>query len=206
MLRFCLTVSAALCLSIATQGAVILNENFNELTPQLTATAVGAFSTIGGTNVDIVGGGLFGNLCAAPESGNCVDMDGSNGLSQGILQTTVPISLTPGVNYFLSFDLIGSGRGNTTSTTVSLGPYSQTFVLASNDVSSGIIVNQLVTVSAPTMANLTFTSNTPGNIGSVLDNVVISTSAVTGVPEPASIVLLASALLCLGCGRRLIAR
>ena len=207
MSRFvCFAISAALGLCVSMPGATILNENFDALTPQLAVTSAGAFSTINGTNVDIVGGGLFGSLCAAPESGNCVDLDGSNGSSQGVLQTKVPITLTPGTNYFLSFDLIGSGRGVTTSSTVTFGPYSHTFDLASNDVTSGIITNQLVTVSTPTTANLTFASNTPGNIGALLDNVLITTSPVTsGVPEPGTIVLLASALLSLGLVRRVTA-
>jgi hypothetical protein len=34
-------------------AAVLLSENFDELTPQLGATAVGALHTIDGTNVDI---------------------------------------------------------------------------------------------------------------------------------------------------------
>jgi hypothetical protein len=147
-------------------------------------------------------------LCAAPESGNCVDLDGSGGLSQGILQTSTAITLNPGVNYFLSFDLIGSHRGLTTTATVAFGPYSQVFSLTSSDVTSGIVSNQLITVSSTTVANLTFTSGTPGNIGAVLDNVLITSAPVTtGVPEPSSLMLIGPALLALGLmGRRLVAR
>ena len=87
------------------------------------------------------------------------------------------------------------------------GTQTDAFVLASNDVSSGIVVNQLVTVGTPTMANLTFTSNTPGNVGALLDKVMITTSVVSGgVPEPRTILLMASALLCLGLRRRLSGR
>ena len=184
------------------QAATILNENFDELTPMLATTSAGAFSTIGGTNVDIVGGGLFGNLCVAPESGNCIDLDGSNGNSQGILRTNTPITLEPGVNYFLSFDLIGSQRGVTDSTTVTFGGYSQTFLLSSGDVTDGIVSDQLVTVSSPTTAFLTFTSNTPGNIGSVLDNVLITSSAPSAVPEPATLALMSLGFAGLGFSRR----
>jgi hypothetical protein len=161
---------------------------------------VGAFSAINGTNVDIVGGALFGSLCVAPTSGNCVDLDGTSGNSQGILQTNTPIMLVPGVNYFLSFDLIGSQRGTTSSTTVSFGPYTQTFVLGSADVTSGIVTNQLVTVSSSTLANLTFTSNTPGNVGSLLDNVLV-TSGTTTVPEPTGATLICCGLAALACVR-----
>jgi hypothetical protein len=185
-------------------ATTLLSENFNALTPQLSATSAGAFSAISGTNVDIVGGGLFGSLCVAPEAGNCIDLDGTGGNSQGVLRSNTAFTLMPGVNYFLSFDLIGSQRGNTTSATVTFGPFSQTFTLASSDVSSGIVSNELVTVSAPTTTFLTFTSDTPGNVGTVLDNVVITSSGnpVTGVPEPGTLGLLALGLAGVGLARR----
>jgi hypothetical protein len=184
-------VPALLGLSASVHAGTLLSENFDELTPQLAATSVGAFSTLGGTNVDILGGGLFGSLCAAPESGNCVDMDGTGGLPQGTLQTNTALTLSPGVDYYLSFDLIGSGRGVTTSTTVAFGPYSQTFVLASGDVTSGIVSDELVTVTTSTSANLKFTSNTPGEVGALLDDVLIT----SGVPEPSTWILSGPALL-----------
>jgi len=141
--------ASALCAGAASmQAATILSENFDELSTGLGVTSAGAFSAIAGTNVDIVGpSNSFGALCASPESGNCVDMDGTGGDSQGILQTTNLITLNPGVNYFLSFDLIGSGRGVTSSTTVSFGPYGNTFVLTSGDDSSGIVSNALTVAS-----------------------------------------------------------
>src|SRR5580700_8814897 len=127
---FGLAVSMVWALSGSVQGATMLTENFDELTPAPSATSAGAFSTIGGTNVDIVGsinGSFFPTLCVLPESGNCIDLDGSGGNPQGILQSVSTFTLNPGTDYFLSFDLIGSQRGNSTSTTVSFGPYSQTF-------------------------------------------------------------------------------
>ena len=158
-----------------TQACPIVSENFDELTPQLDVTSVGPFHAIDGTNVDIVGDGIYGELCQPPTSGYCIDLDGTGGDSQGVLQTVNGIMLQPGTNYYLSFDLIGSQRFNTTtSTTVDFGPYHQTFVLASNDLSSGIVSNALVTVTTETMAFLTFTSNTRGNMGALLDNVSIS--------------------------------
>ena len=173
-----LWISGALALAAlpaaSLAGTTLLDENFNELTPMLTATSVGEFSAIGGTNVDIVGGALFGSLCVAPESGNCIDLNGSNGNPQGILRSNSAFSLVPGVNYYLSFDLIGSQRGITTSATVTFGSYDQLFTLVSGDVTSGVVSDQLITVSAPTTAYLTFASNTPGNVGTLLDNVVLS--------------------------------
>lgn len=138
-------------------ATTLLNENFDELTPQLAVTSAGAFSAINGTNVDIVGGALYGSLCATPESGNCVDLDGSGGNPQGVLRSNTAFLLSPGVDYTLSFDLIGSQRGNTTSTTVTFGSYSQTFTLPSSDDTDGIISTS-VSVSTAGSYYLTFTS------------------------------------------------
>jgi len=187
------SVAALLFVCAASADTTILQENFNELTPSLTVMSAGAFSTLAGTNVDIVGGALFGSLCASPESGNCVDLDGSFGLSQGMLRTNTAIALTPGTTYNLNFDLIGSQRGLTTSTTVTFGPYSNTFVLASGDNTDGI-VSVPITVSSPTLAFLEFDSNTRGNVGSLLDNVLITSSSTSPVPEPATLLLLLSGL------------
>lgn len=188
---------AAIGSTVGAQAGVLLSENFDELTPSLSVTSAGAFTAIDGTNVDIVGGGLYGNLCAAPESGNCVDMDGSNGNPQGVLQSA-SFSLTPGTDYFLSFDLTGSQRGNTSSVTVAFGSYNHTFTLASGDDSTGIVSNALITVSAPIGSTLTFTSNTPGYDGSMLDNVTITSTPVTAsAPEPGGAMLIGLPLLAL---------
>ena len=178
------------CLSTSLYGGVILSENFDELMAQQGVMSAGAFSTINNTNVDIVAnGGLFGFPCQPPESGNCVDMDGTYGYGgdpQGQLQSNM---LFPAGSYLLSFDLIGSQRGTTASTTVTFGNYNQTFTLTSYDDTGGIVVNELVTLSSP--GHLLFVSDTPGNIGDLLDNVVVSTPT----PEPSSLLLMGSALL-----------
>jgi hypothetical protein len=171
--------------SASAYGSVILSENFDELTPALGVTSAGAFSTINGTNVDIVGGSLFGSLCAPPESGHCVDMNGTSGNPQGQLQSNMQFS--PG-EYLLSFDLIGSARGITASVTAAFGNYNQMFTLASNDTISGIVANQPVVLTSP--GYLLFASDITGDSGLLLDNVVVST-----VPEPTSFVPLGSALL-----------
>src|ERR1700679_3134681 len=99
------------CSSTALRAATIFSENFDELSVAESATTVGPFSAINGTNVDILGpGNGFGALCAGPESGNCVDMGGSFGNAAGQLALTTPLNLAAGV-YDLSFDLVGSQRG-----------------------------------------------------------------------------------------------
>jgi hypothetical protein len=180
------------CLSTSLYGGVVLNENFDELTAQEGAMLVGAFHTINGTDVDIVAnGGIFGYPCQPPESGNCIDMNGGYawGNPQGQLQSNM---LFPAGNYLLSFDLIGSQRDFTASVTVTFGNYDQTFTLASNDDTSGIVLDQPVTLDSP--GYLLFASDNEGQIGLYLDDVVVSTPT----PEPSSLLLLGSALLLAG--------
>src|ERR1700761_1582735 len=77
-------------------ASTILSENFETATVALDVTTAGAFSAINGTNVDVVGvADGFGALCAAPESGNCVDLGGSGGNPNGILQSNTQFGAGP---------------------------------------------------------------------------------------------------------------
>jgi hypothetical protein len=184
-------IAALALLPAAFGGTIVLSENFDELTPGPTQTAIGAFTAIGGTNVDVVGGGYFGSLCVSPESGNCIDMDGSGGDSAGQIQSTM--TFTTG-SYLLSFDLIGSQRGSSSSVTVTLGNYSQNFNLPSSDVTDGIVVNAAVTVTGSSQLLFASQDATTDDVGLLLDNVLVTTAG-TGVPEPSSMLLLGSGLL-----------
>src|ERR1035437_4528689 len=182
--------------SIPMHASTIFSENFDAVPTNFAVTTAGQFSTVNGTNVDVVGpANTSPSLCAAPESGNCVDLGGSFGNPVGQLQLTTPLNLAPGV-YDLSFDLIGSGRGLTTSTTVTFGSYMNTFVLASGDTTSGIVIDQAVTVAGGS-TQLSFVDNDPndanGNIGALLDSVVITNPSAT--PEPSSLMLLGTGVL-----------
>jgi hypothetical protein len=181
-------------------ASTIFFEDFTTATVGLDVTTAGSFSTINGTNVDVVGGATFGSLCSGPESGNCVDMAGSGGNPLGQLELTTPLNLAAGV-YNLSFDLIGSQRGQTSSTTVKFGSYSQTFILAGDDLSSGVVVNLPVTIAGG-LTQLEFINNGDGgngNIGALLDNISITDNGTPSnpspVPEPGTVGLVATGLL-----------
>jgi len=174
--------------SVYPPGAIILSENFDELTPVFSATAVGAFTAINGTNVDIYTPSGYSNTCNGPESGHCIDLNGTclvpllsdgtcpnGGYLQGQLQSNL---LFPPGQYLLSFDLIGSQRQTTASATVTMGNYNQTFTLTPQDFTSGGVANLLVTVTTP--SHLLFTGDptycgSNCDIGLFLDNVVVRT-------------------------------
>ena len=201
ILKHSMLVCLPLLAIIATplHASTIFSENFENATNGLTVTQAGLFNTINGTNVDVVGGSNYGSLCSGPESGQCVDLGGTGGDAFGDLVAS--INLAPGT-YALSFDLIGSQRGDTTQTTVNFAGYTQTFTLDSDDLTSGVVTNQLITVTTGGDYTLEFLNDRyPGddqNIGALLDNVTLTTvdpSQTSAVPEPATLSLMATGLV-----------
>ena len=71
------------------------------------------------------------------------------------------------------------------------------------DAVNGIVVNVPVVFASAGTATLTFTSNNAGQSGGTLDNVQIADTSAT--PEPASPLLLGSALLAAGWMRKRVA-
>ena len=191
---FKVLAAALLLVSPAVLHADGITENFDELPDSLNATNVGIFTVIAGT-VDVVGPSLYGSTCYAPESGSRVDLDGSSDGTPGAISTG-PLTLDG--TYTLSFDLIGSQVAPTTSATVTLGSYDQTFILATGDNVDGI-VSVPITFDSPTVTSLVSTSNTPGDYGAILDNVSLTP---VGTPEPATLSLMALGLAGLMLRRR----
>ena len=130
-------------------------------------------------------------------------------------------TLEPGNSYHLTFDLSGSGRNANgmqdlgfcptcveTSLTASFGNDSiSLFRLAS--LASGLTHFLDPTVNVPTPASIVFRSDTPGDVGMLLDNIRLTCTGPTctrvgeTVPEPATVGLMVLGLLGAGfAGRR----
>jgi len=105
----------------------------------------------------------------------------------------------PAGTYFVSFDLV-SPSGVTTNSTVSLGNTRLSEVLGPGD--DAIVKNQQFTVVGSTLNQLLIASNTLP-VGAVLDNVIVSTTPIgAGVPEPATLGLLALGIAGVGFATR----
>jgi hypothetical protein len=78
--------------------------------------------------------------------------------------------------------------------------FNETFVLPSGDVTDGI-VNTMITNGTATTVPLIFTSDTPGNVGALLDNVSLAPATIV-TPEPTTFMLVGFGLLSLIVGRR----
>lgn len=198
----------------ALHAAPVLSVNFDGLTPQESVTLVGAFHTINGTNVDIIGKNssnpeinFFAGICGFPESGNCVDLDGTADRHGANPEGAIQAELVLGPSqYDLSFDLIGAGglaygRNDATVTTVEFGGagchsaatclFYQVFALAPNDIASGDVSDAAINVTHAGNYFLTFVSDSPGRVGALLDNVSIVSELPdcdppVGVPEPSA--------------------
>jgi hypothetical protein len=184
----CLVVAAiATTVSVAGHSQVVFADNFNADAVGLNAVPAG-WSVTGGT-VDIIGSGFFDFL---PGNGNYIDLDGSSGAA-GLLSTSPLLSLNAGVTYSATFDLAGSQRGLFETGVVTFGTSTLNYAIAS---ATGFSAYTLTfTPGTSGLYALSFQNTVPGDVGALLDNVVVSGPVVGAVPEPGTYALLIAGLL-----------
>jgi hypothetical protein len=132
--------------------------------------------------------------CIDLGNGLYVDLDGSAG-SAGIMTTNQIFA--PGT-YQLTFNLAGSARGDVNTVDVALADFSTSFTVPSNAPFSPA---RSLTFTTTTSGPLSFHNLGGDNLGAILDNVEVATTA-AGVPEPSALFLLGPGLVGLAAIRR----
>ncbi len=191
------TVAALAMASSPSQGAVVLNENFESVAAgtYFTGANVGAFFVQSGS-VDVLDPSFFGSLCTdAGGSAKCIDQDGSG--SGATFSSTAFFSA--GV-YDLFFDIAGSQRGDTNTTTLFFGDQIISYVLPSG---ADFVSQAVLGVNVLSSSRIVFDNTTSAdNIGNLLDNVRLELRDPISVPEPSTLALLLPALVGLGIAMR----
>lgn len=204
-LKALILTGAALGLMYQANAQILFSDNFNNengTNPQLNYTGFANWNVINGA-VDLIGNGSFDFY---PGNGLYVDTQGSTGIG-GTIQTKFGFVFSPGIMYTLSFDLGGDARsGGTRSEMVTVGSIlNQTITLPSNQGLTHYSYD--FSVPSDTTSPLTFAAGENGNIGLILDNVLLTTNRTPSVPEGGNtLVLGAIGFLGLAMGSRVLRR
>jgi len=157
-------------------------------------------------NIDLIGtpsGSPFS--CVDNPGGNCVDLVGA--FANGGITSVPMFSLVKGDTYTVSFgsNLQGFGPTDTAQTTfqVSLGDLSETETLTAADGDHPFSVSFTPTAneSGATLGFLSLTA--PDSVhGAVVDNIVLTQTAGTAVPEPATWAIMLTGFGAMGAAMR----
>lgn len=159
-------------------SAAVFSDNFESYTTALNQTNFGTNWTVTSGSVDLVGPGLFGELCNT--GSKCVDLDGST--SDAGVFASLALNLTGGVTYTAHYDVAANRRGGTDLLTVMFGTASAMYTLTSASALDPFTTLALSFTPGTTGSyNLSFSTAGGDNIGPLLDNV-----SVVAVPEPAT--------------------
>jgi hypothetical protein len=183
--------------SIPGSAATLFSETWSGDSIGFGKTSLMNWTVLGGTNVDVLSG-------FAGCTGNCVDMDGSFGLSNGDIQTLDSFNFIAGHQYTISFTLSNNAfAGN--GVRVRIGSlYDQDFAAPSPN--AGFIYSDSFVAAATELAALRITSTGPAdNGGGVIDNILLTHEA-SAVPEPSSLALFGGGVAALLAVRRLRSR
>lgn len=204
-------LAGAMLLAVAqpARATVVFSDNFDTETLGLNATP-SQWTVTNGT-VDIIGGPPdFFNLL--PGNGFYIDLDGST--SNAGVMTSIALTLMPGVDYTLQFDLAGSRRANSGINTVRAGVdfNADSFFDVFVDITlpqTAIFTTFFLPfdVASPTSnGRIVFDHSGGDNAGLLLDRVILSAISPPGgggaVPAPGTLALLGLGLAGLGLSRR----
>ena len=195
-----LALATAFALCPVANAATVFSDNFDANATGLNAVPTGW--TVSSGTVDIIGNGFFDLI---PGSGKYIDLDGSTS-DAGVLAKT--LSLVAGTHYTAFFDLAGNHRNGATETVtgifgIGLGNVSATYSLAQN---AGWTHYSLSFTPTTTQNYVLSFSNFGGdNVGMLLDNVSVVSTAPVPEPETYAMMLAGLGLLALIRRRRRIA-
>jgi hypothetical protein len=209
MRKLVLALAALVASAAPAYAGIVLNDTFNLENGGGSSVPYANFAnfTVTNGNVDLVATPDYGIVCAGG-SGSCVDLAGS---TAGTITSKAAYNYAAGARVSFSFDISGSQRGgsNTYFTDIfyspnSVNPHTRTSSATygpgqfsnSSPLANGFHFDGANSGGDPFVTdNISFVATAPGtfsfdigtadqtNAGPVLDNVVLSISA---VPEPAS--------------------
>lgn len=202
--------AAAMLAAAPASAAVVFSETFDGENGGASALNYNGFSQLSVTGaVDLIASGAYGPQCAGG-AGSCVDLDGTPGA--GAIHTA-PISFGANERVDISFDLSGSFRraeADAFFTSLDFGTGADIAYFGYNlDGTDVIVAGSSIATAQSFWADIAgfdpmalrsvyFVTNGGGavsvgfgttssdNVGPVIDNILVSVTSVSAVPEPGS--------------------
>lgn len=193
----------AACVAAPTHAAILFQDNFNAdyASSQLNVASLNNWTISGGT-VDYLKA-YPGISCV---TGGCLDMDGSTG-DAGRITSIATFGFLAGVSYTLEAQVSGNQRNTSTDSVIfgffdTLNPGSPVAIATFGGIAGSQFETYSFTIGTQPGTYGIFIEGIGGdNVGVILDNVVLRDDR-AAVPEPATVLLLAVALLAAGTTRR----